>query len=200
MDYKNARDAAWQILIKNKISSLPISVEKICKAEGFRIITYRKGERLIRKLGIENTLLENDAFSVGGIIFYDDSKPITRQRFSIAHEMGHMLLHDVDGATVFNREPSPDDDPLEHEANIFASRLLAPLCVLQGVGVGSAAEIAEICNISATAADIRWERLCKIRERDRDMHSRTGRGTFLMSPLERQVYEVFSGYIEKNKR
>ena len=199
MDYKNARDAVWQILIKYKISSLPVSVGKICMAEGFRVISYKKGERLIRKLGIENTRNGNDAFTVGGIIFYDDSKPITRQRFSVAHELGHILLHDVDRATVFNREPSPDDDPLEHEANIFASRLLAPLCVLQGIGVQSAAEIAEICNISITAANVRWERLCKIRERDRDMRSRTGRGTFLMSPLERKVYENFFDYIEKNR-
>ena len=153
-----------------------------------------------QKLEMEDTIQENDAFSVGGIVFYDDTKPITRQRFSIAHELGHILLHDVDGATVFNREPTPDDDPLEHEANVFASRVLAPLCILNGIGVSSAEEIAELCRISVTAATVRWERLCKIRERDRDMRSRTGRGTFLMSPLERQVFENFSGYIEKNKR
>ena len=199
MDYKNARDAAWQILIKYKISSLPISIEKICKGEGIRLITYKKGAKVIQKLGMGDTIQENDAFSVGGIVFYDDTKPITRQRFSIAHELGHILLHAVDGATVFNREPAPDDDPLEHEANVFASRVLAPLCVLNGIGVSSAEEIAELCRISIAAATVRWERLCKIRARDRDMCSRTGRGTFLMSPLERRVFENFSGYIEKKK-
>ena len=200
MNYKNSRDAAWQILSKNKISSLPISVEKICKAERIRLVTYAEGEETIRKLGLESHTVGNDAFSLAKIVFYDDTKPPARQRFSIAHEIGHIVLHDTDGATVLNREMSPNDDPLEHEANIFASRLLAPMCVLHFLGLNSPEEIAEVCHISMTAAQIRYQRLCELRERDAFFRLTKGYGCFLLSSLERKVYRQFEKYIEKNRR
>lgn len=200
MNYKNSRDAAWQILIKNRITSLPVSVQKICKSERVKLFTYEEGCELIRKLGLEEHTIENDAFSIGRRVFYDDTKPATRQRFSVAHELGHIMLHTPNEATVYNREISPGDDPIEQEANIFASRLLAPLCVLHYLNLNSAAEIAEVCNISITAAEIRYERLCKIRERDKAMRSRNGYGCFLLSPLERKAFENFKDFITENKR
>ena len=200
MNYKNSRDAAWKMLIKNRVSSLPVNIKKICKAEGIRLVTYEKGDKVIHSLGLESNMEGNDAFSIGKIIFYSDKTSIGRQRFSIAHELGHIVLHSSDGATVYNRDPSPNDDPLEAEANIFASRLLAPLCVLHYLNVESAFEIAEICDISAAASRIRFERLCAIRERDLALHRTGGRGSFLLSPLEREVYRLFEGYIKRNKR
>ena len=154
---------------------------------------------MIRKMGLEYNTSNNDAFSIGRVIFYDDTKPITRQRFSIAHEIGHIVLHDHDGATLFNRELSPNDDPLETEANIFASRLLAPLIVLHSLNVRSPEDIVRKCNISIIAATIRWERLFAIRQRDTEMYRKSGRGCFLLSHLERQVLNNFSNYIDRNK-
>ncbi len=200
MNYKNSRDAAWQILIHNKITSLPVSVSKIREREKIRLLTYREGAPIIEQARLENNVIGNDAFSMRRMIFYDDTKPPSRQRFSIAHEIGHIILHNPTGATVLNREMSPNDDPLENEANVFASRLLAPLCVLHFLNVRTPEEISELCNISLIAAQIRYNRLCAIRERDRDMRERTGRGCFLLSRLERAVCGNFSAYIEKNKR
>lgn len=200
MNYKNSRDAAWQMLIKNRIASLPVSVQRICKSERVKLFTYEEGSALIQKLGLEEHTTENDAFSIGRRIFYDDTKPTTRQRFSVAHELGHIVLHTPNEATVYNREISPGDDPIEREANIFASRLLAPLCVLHYLNLNSAAEIAEVCNISMTAAEIRYMRLCEIRERDRRSRERDGYGSFLLSPFERKVLENFKDFITENRR
>ena len=121
MNYKHSRDAAWQMLIKNKVSSLPVSVDKICRSEGLRLLSYAKGAKIIQKLKLEENAEGNDAFSFGRMIFYDQTKSIERQRFSIAHELGHYVLDDgTDG----------DEREREREADIFASRFLAPLCVL----------------------------------------------------------------------
>lgn len=189
MNYKKSRDLAWTVLYRSRATSLPISVSEVCKRERIRLVSYRTGEDLIRRLGLEEHTEGNDAFSLRRIVFYDDTKPRQRQRFSIAHEIGHILLHSPKSATVYNREPSPSDDPLEAEANVFASRLLAPLCVLHYMNVQSASEIAELCNISLPAAIIRFERLQLIRERDRQI------GCFLTSPYERRVYRRFQKYI-----
>lgn len=200
MNYKNSRDAAWQILIKNKVSSLPVSVEKICKAEKIKLFTYAEGERIIRKLKLYENSIGNDAFSINRVVFYDDTKPKTRQRFSVAHEIGHIILHSPSEATVLNREICSNDSPLEQEANIFASRILAPLSILHFLNVSTAEEISEICNISFVAAEIRYQRLCEIRNRDLEMKKTKGYGCFLLSPLERAVYNNFKAYISENKR
>ncbi len=52
---------------------------------------------------------------------------------SLAHELGHCLMHNGNG--LYNHEPSETDNPIEQEANVFASRILAPACVLWGIGV-----------------------------------------------------------------
>ena len=200
MNYKRSRDAAWQVLIKNQISSLPVSVYKICATEGVRIFTYTEGADFIERLKIGGAKLGNDAFSIQRMIFYDDTRPITRQRFSVAHELGHILLHPQTEATVYNREISPSDDPHETEANIFASRVLAPICVLHYLNLNTPEEISEVCKISLIAAQIRFERLQILRQRDAEMRKGTGMGCFLLSRYEREVYSNFKTYIEHNKR
>ena len=200
MNYKNSRDAAWEILIKHKIKALPVSVQKICKKERIRLLTYKEGREVIKKFGLEEHTVGNDAFCISKIIFYDDTTTPQRQRFSVAHEIGHIVLHQPKEATTYNREMSPNDNPIESEANVFASRLLAPLCVLHFVGVQSPEEISELCNISIIAAKIRYERLCEIRKRDNEMFYKNGYGCFLLSPLEREVFKNFGPYITENKR
>ncbi len=202
MNYKRARDLAWQLLIRNKISSLPVDVRAICKNEKINIFTYTQGMSFIKELDLLEHTHDNDAFSIRSVIFYNENTSPQRQRFSIAHELGHIFLHtDVRaGATVYNREPSPSDDPIETEANIFASRLLVPLCVVQFLNLNSAREISELCDVSYSAASNRYSRLCEIRKRSSARMREKHHGTFLLSELERQVIENFKNYIGTNKK
>ena len=199
MNYKNSRDLAWHLLIKHKVRSLPVCLSEICRAERIRLVTYQDADKLIRRLKLEGNTIGNDAFSIGRFIAYDDRCAVARQRFSIAHELGHIFLHSTKLPTVYNREPTPNDDPIEAEANVFASRLLAPLCVLHQLNVRSSEEIAERCNISMAAAQIRFERLTAIRQRDERFQQTTGLGCFMLSPLESQVLDQFDGFIEMHR-
>ena len=201
MNYKKARDLAWKILLECNIRSLPVDVFAICRHYGITVLSYSNGEHFIRELDLAEHIVDNDAFSLGSVIFYDDTKPPERKRFSIAHEIGHIFLHIVQNniATAYNREPGPNDDPIEAEANIFASRLLAPLCVLQFLNLNSAREISRVCEISYSAAALRYNRLCEIRRRNSARRKAKNHGTFLLSRLERKVIEAFSEYIEENK-
>ena len=107
----------------------------------------------------------------------------------LIHELGHILLGHVGKYDLVSREPSSKDNSIERAANVFASRLLAPACVLWGCGVNSAREIAQLCNISQAAAEFRWMR----------MQTLYKRGKFLTSPMERQVYQQFGSYIESHR-
>lgn len=202
MEYTRARDFAWSVLIEHGISELPVDVRKICRERKITLLTYKQSVDFIKTLGLEAEVAENDAFCLESVIFYNDEMPPRRQRFSIAHELGHILLHtgDKNQPAAYNREPYPECDPIETEANVFAARLLAPLCVIQFLNLNSANEISEYCDISYTAAQNRFKRLCEVRARSSRRKRTKNHGTFLLSSLERRVAENFKVYIERNKK
>lgn len=195
--YKNSRNASWQILIENHISELPVKVSQICANYGIYIVSYKTADEYIRKMNYENHTKENDAFIFKNIIFYNEKCSIGRQRFSIAHELGHFFLHE--GNCIQCREPSPNDNPKEHEANVFASRLLAPACVLWGVGAKSPEQIAKLCDITISSATFRADRMNILYSREKDFILKHGKSCFLMSKLEQRVYTQFEDFIIHNK-
>jgi len=188
-DYQNARDAAWKILLDCGVERLPVDLKAICKQLGVRVRRYAD----VR--GLSDAAAQADGltfFSWGKpVILYNQDRSPMRIRFTIAHELGHLVLgHVAPGQrTTVNREPSPADDPIETAANQFAARLLAPACVLWGLDVHTSEEISELCNISKQAAEFRAERMAVLYQR----------GKFLASPLERQVYERFLPFIKEGR-
>lgn len=186
MDYQKyvkARDATWKILIDQEITALPVPITAICRRMGVFV-------------GYDDSLIQsdNDGYSAittkGAKIAIDPSCTIARRRFTVAHELGHIVLGHVGKYKLVNREPSSDDNPIEQEANVFASRLLAPACVLWGCKVKSSDQIAKLCSISRQAAEYRFERYALLLKRN----------CFLASSLERQVYNQFLPFIQDHQQ
>ena len=179
-DYQNARDAAWRILIDCEVDRLPVSTSQLCKQMGVSLKLYRPED-------------DNDGMSliVDGhpCILVSSEASSARQRFTAAHELGHIILGHVGKYELRNREPATGDNPIEQAANVFASRILAPACVLWGCNAWEADDIMRLCGISRQAAQFRATRMAELR----------GRGKFLLSPLEREVYRRFLPYIEANR-
>lgn len=59
-------------------------------------------------------------------VYYNLNDNIRRQLFTIAHELGHIVLHRDKGNIVDYRANENQLDPIENEANIFASEILMP--------------------------------------------------------------------------
>ena len=179
-EYRRSRDLAWEILINERITELPVSVGKLCRQMGVPIKYYVPTD-------------QNDGYSavIGGqaCIFVSAKCAKERQRFTAAHELGHILLGHVGKYHLVNREPAATDNPIEQAANVFASRLLAPACVLWALNARTPEQIADLCRISRQAAAFRAERMAILYERDR----------FLTSPLERQVFDQFREFIDRQK-
>ncbi len=122
-----AEDAAVRVLAEFGNTHFPVPVERIAKQRGARVV-YEPME------GGISGMLYRDAKQV--IIGVNSHHAVTRQRFTIAHEIGHLELHKgrpmivdhVFRANVNFRDPraSRATDAEEIQANQFAAELLMP--------------------------------------------------------------------------
>lgn len=155
-------------------------VGKLCRQMGIQVRYYTPEDN-------------NDGFSTiindKAWIFVSEKVSPERRRFTAAHELGHILLGHVGHFELVNREPDPRDNPIEQAANVFASRLLAPACVLWALDARTPEQIATLCKISKQSATFRANRMSVLYERNK----------FLSSPLERQIYDQFRDFIERHR-
>ena len=189
--YKDARNKSWEVLISCNINTLPVNLMIIAKHYRIKIVKYSES-KYVQGLNIPDT----DGFSIyrkvlrNHIIYYNDAvENKARIRFTIAHELGHCLLgHNINGHTHYrNSEIDDPSNPDETAANVFARDILMPATILRSLNVTSAEDISKICNVSMQSAEIRFNRLLELNKRN--MYNR--------HPLEKQVYNQFSEYIEK---
>lgn len=179
--YKNARNASWQCLIDCQVLKLPIKVVQIAARYD---IVCRKSNKIDLCGASGEIKRENGEIC----IFTDESQNDRRRRFTIMHELGHYLLGHL-GDEPLSRSESDCKPEEEQAADRFAADMLMPACVLWGLDVHTPEEIAKLCNVSMQAARIRAERMAVLYKR----------GKFLLSPLERQVYSAFGGFIQNYK-
>lgn len=122
-----ATTSAKNILKKFNIQERPIDVEKIAKLLKIKIV----------KLSFENNevsgLLKRKGSEGKPVMAINENHPKERQRFTIAHEIGHFILHDtslvhVDTEKVYFRDnnSSTATKAKEIQANQFAAELLMP--------------------------------------------------------------------------
>lgn len=191
--YKKSRNAAWEILLACRVDRLPVDLNAIMQHLDLRVYSYSRGRGLLDAAGLAEV-----AGRVSGLTFYAGAQPVIlynnaetpqRVRFTIGHELGHIVLGHVRPGehTRQNREPQPGDDPMEQAANRFAADLLAPACVLWGLDLHRAEDIAQVCKISIQAARFRAERMEILYQRNK----------FLLHPMERAVYQQFEPFLRE---
>jgi len=121
-----ARRKAAEVLEKRRILRPPVPVEDVAKALGATVL-YEPFD------GQMSGMIHRrpDGTVVVGI---NANHAATRQRFSIAHELGHLVLHQSEEFHIDERFPfdfrderaSQGTDEREIEANQFAAELLMP--------------------------------------------------------------------------
>ena len=182
--YQNLRDAAWRCLLDYKINKLPVDILQIAKSSGIRVIKNSTVEKLkSRESGI--SLFDGETW----YIIYNDKEMLERIRFTISHELGHIFLGHPLKIGYHARTIVSDKPENEVQADMFASRLLCPSCVLWGLNLHTPEEISMICKVSYQAAKKRADRMKILYERNK----------FLTSSLEREVYKNFFDYIKNNR-
>jgi len=130
--YKEMEITIQKLLKAEGVKAPPVQVDKIARAKGAEIVPYEMGNEMSGILVIKGDK---------GIIGINPSQSKVRQRFTIAHELGHYLLHsnknkdqkeqlfvDKDFIVKFrsNKTYSEQETLHEREANAFAAALLMP--------------------------------------------------------------------------
>ena len=126
---RKAEEAAHQLVRSLARPTLPIDVERLATQEGLKVIHERFAT------DVSGTIVrESTGRVVLGVNTYHSK---TRQRFTVAHELGHWKLHlenkrvgtfvDRPAEVLFrDRVASEGVDAKEIEANAFAAALLMP--------------------------------------------------------------------------
>lgn len=129
-----ARRSAEALVDRLNIKTAPVDVNVVAQSLGLQIVFNDLGESIS---GLLVTHSGNSSICVR------ESDPLVRQRFTIAHEIGHFVLrhqfeddgqvHVDEGWKVTARSSAhvAGADPKEVEANQFAAALLMPSDLLQ---------------------------------------------------------------------
>jgi Zn-dependent peptidase ImmA (M78 family) len=139
-------------LTKNLVAP-PVPVIEIAEQSGVDVVFANFGEHTSTVAGFCD-FAESKLF-----VNRDDATE--RQTFTIAHELGHWLLHrdkflaDPENYSVLPRFSEPVKNPVEQEANHFAANLLVPKRFLVPVITVPTARLAAIFGVSRLMMDFR---------------------------------------------
>jgi Zn-dependent peptidase ImmA (M78 family) len=129
MQMKRRAARAARAILQAEGATIPVPVEDIAKKHGLIV-----RERLPAEISGMLVPLPQSVSNLKWAIVINDLDPPVRQRFTIAHELGHLLLHKyaaphADGRVQvrFRDEESAKGSVREEiEANQFAAELLMP--------------------------------------------------------------------------
>jgi Zn-dependent peptidase ImmA (M78 family) len=113
---------AEDVLKKAAVKGLPVPVEDI--ASKYQVRIARAPHKAFSGL-----LIRKDGHALIGV---NSSEAPVRQRFTVAHELGHFFLHREKDAFIDYRDNKKGvmRTPREKQANVFAAALLMPRALL----------------------------------------------------------------------
>ena len=190
-------EMAWQFLIIEQVTKLPLDPFEIAGRNGWEIYSYFEFSALVH-VTVDKLIkeYEHDGFTFWSnkrkrfIIVYNAQLPFNVCRWTLAHEIGHIFLNHISPANTTLSRVRTDAETrtlFEREAQGFAQRILCPSIVLHDCGVSEPEEIMLLCGISREAAEHRSEYIKRLEKRKK----------FLTHPLEKQVEQQFSNFTKE---
>lgn len=148
--YDEIESKAVELYKKLCITTFPVDMYNVMNVLGIRVIPLSKAAQKIGQIFYTHNLdglSFYDKRSKQFCVFYNDTMPQERIRFTLAHELGHIALGHLQ-----------ESDLARKEADTFASYFLAPS---PAIGVYKCNSILQICNkfnLSLICAGICWKR------------------------------------------
>ena len=131
-NYTLSIKTAEELIAQNYILEPPVDIINIAINEGLKVLMAEFENN-------ENNYISGYLDITKKEIYINSQDTTSRKIFTIAHELGHWLLHkdkigfELDKFAILYRKSlgSPDNNYLEQEANCFAANLLVPMLLLE---------------------------------------------------------------------
>lgn len=169
------REAAWSFLIEQKIKKLPVSSLAVAQQSGYKVMTYKEfAEEIDKPIQYLIETYDNDGFVFWSksdcrfVICYNSSLPPAVCRWTVMHEIAHIVLeHVAAGTPALTRIRKIEHPRFEREADGFVRRVLCPSIVMHDCQTLEVSEIMNLCGISREAAEYRSDYIKKLEIRNR---------------------------------
>ncbi len=150
--------AAEEILTQADVQTPPVNIEMMATKCGVRLVAHRLPP------GLSGAIIELED---GPVIAVNSDQFPGRQRFTIAHELGHHLLRHHDRFHIDLADPTAVGEPPgynwlhEREANEFAARVLMPATLVRQYAdeAADARSLADAFDVSPLAMTYRLRNL-----------------------------------------
>jgi len=145
-DFRRARESALTILKRNRIISPPVNPVELARELGVEVYFAEFSSNMEEVSGFYDA--DENAIYVNS-----DEYPL-RQTFTVAHELGHKILHaewakSNDYRVLMRDQAANSDSPQEKEANTFAANLLVPRFMLDDYyGLAKTTELSKLFAVS----------------------------------------------------
>lgn len=146
------RALACKTLLETGVRRLPVHIKTVARRLGISLFTYDQyADTVDCSVSEVAQRYGCDGFTqrIGGrtAIFYYQGGNLRRVRWTIAHELGHILLGHMDRPMDIDEEITADE-----QADALAAELLCPSVVAAELVCYYPGEISRICDISFSAA------------------------------------------------
>ncbi|MEG1390792.1 MAG: ImmA/IrrE family metallo-endopeptidase [Angelakisella sp.] len=145
------RSLACEALLKAGVRRLPVRIKSVAEQFGISVFTYTQyADTVDCSVAEVAQRYGADGFTqcIGGrvAVFYYQNGNLRRIRWTIAHELAHVLLgHLQDGGGA----------DADRQADAMAAELLCPSAVVTACGCTGPRELVQLCDISPAAAACR---------------------------------------------
>ena len=167
-------ETAYDFIIEQGIDTLPVDPFKICDNNGWKyelnyLFAYNGLHKLDDFFNKVINIKDGEVFyspttNEYKILYNDKNNVPKRIKWTIAHEIGHIVLGHLDSqnTSLLHSKMNKNEYKIkEKEADCFAGILLAPPIILYGLGATSVESIHNICELSREASTNRLEYINK---------------------------------------
>ncbi len=146
-------------LLGQGVSALPISPGAAARQSGWEVSCYAAfAARIHKDVAHLKAVYDNDGFVFWSekkksyVLCYDDNAPANEIRWTLTHEIGHIVLSHVSPSCPILARNGIGNVFYEMEADNFALRVLCPACILQECRVDTLDSIVNMCGIPCSCA------------------------------------------------
>lgn len=172
MNYEHIKGMILEVYGICNIQSFPIDCFKILEQYHLRTYTYTELKEYNLELYKICMLYSNDAFCYKDTICYNEDILEGRIRFSLMHELGHIVLG----------HPYNHTDTVEQEANYFVSNILAPRLAIYYANCRNNVEVSKLFSITLEASEYAFNDYRRFKRR---LHINK------LSPVDKKIYQHF---------